>query len=63
MHHDTVRFSCDSFLNFSFNDCRGNAKSQEDSLLNQSEVHGDIMDECLLDGNEEERGHQIFEFV
>lgn len=37
--------------------------SQEESLLNQSEVHEDIMDECHLNGNEEELGHQIFDFV
>ena len=62
---DAVVIVCDydSCLGFRFSDCCRKDSQQDESLVNQSEAKADIIDDCHLDENEKERGHQLYEFV
>ena len=56
-------FACDNYLDFRFKECCRKDDPQDESLYNQSEAQGDVIDDCHFDENERERGHQILELV
>ena len=56
-------YKCDICLDLRFDVCSRKSKPHDFILSEQLEITEYMMDDCHLDENEEERDHQIFEFV